>query len=239
MVLTRAGCLRVLFTIAAVAIAGCGGPPTPSSSGEPSPRPGKPTVSPSPSPIPAVATVRPFRSTPRPFGAPPEESLPTSASAERDGVKLTIRLGGANPMRAGDRVLAFVTIENRGDRLLRWTNDGCDTNAWIEATMSATWRDRHAGIVPRTRAVPRPPSARGARRRPDRAAIPEGRIRRASVVWLRGPRRREGTRAGPQGHAGTRLGRLRDAAPRPSAERAGHPDGNVRAVDTAGPTERC
>jgi hypothetical protein len=139
--------LTVLITIAA--IAACGSPaPTTSDSSDPTQPSLIPAATATPSPTAAIATVRPFRPTPRPSGAPREGALPTSASTERDGVKLTVRLGGSNPMHAGDWSPAFVTIENTGGRLLRWSNDGCDTNAGISATMLATWRDSAREVAP-------------------------------------------------------------------------------------------
>lgn len=74
--------------------------------------------------------------------------MPSVASNERDGIKLTIDLRGANPMWAGNGVLAHVTIENTGDRVLRWLNDGCDTNAWLNAVMPATWRGSSTEVTP-------------------------------------------------------------------------------------------
>jgi hypothetical protein len=89
--------------------------------------------------------VAPFRPTARPSDAPADESLPTSSSTERQGIKLTIRLGN-NPINAGNGTLAFVTIENTGARLLKWTNDGCDTNAGVIAMMPATWRESSMNV---------------------------------------------------------------------------------------------
>jgi hypothetical protein len=66
--------------------------------------------------------------------------MPTSSSVEGHGIKLTIRLG-SNPMNAGNGNAASVTLKNTGRRVLRWTNDGCDTNAGVIATMARTWRD--------------------------------------------------------------------------------------------------
>jgi len=125
-------------------LAACAGPgPSPSSTAGAIPLPSRvaaartATSTPDPS---AVATVAPLRPTARPSGAPPEESLPTTASTERDGIKLTIRLSN-NPINAGNGAQAFVTVENSGDGVLRWTNDGCDTNAGILAIADGAWRD--------------------------------------------------------------------------------------------------
>jgi hypothetical protein len=84
--------------------------------------------------------VPPFHATPRPPGVPDEDSLPTSASIERDGVRLTVRLG-LNPLYAGNQVAAFATIENTGTTTLRWLNDGCDINARIRGVVAARWRE--------------------------------------------------------------------------------------------------
>jgi hypothetical protein len=143
---------HLALAVALILVAACGGPtPTATPRGStvpPSLAVAAATPLPTPSPIPAVATVQPFRSTPRPSDAPADESLPSSASSEHDGIRLTIRLGGVNPMHAGNGGLAFVTIQNTGDSLLRWTNDGCDTNAWINATMPAIWRDSTLEVSP-------------------------------------------------------------------------------------------
>lgn len=144
---------RVLaVTIAIVLVVSCGGPtPTPRSPlgsiAVASPSGVPPAPASSPSTTPAVATVPPFRPTAPPSGAPAEEALPTSASSERHGIKLTIRLSN-NPINAGNGTHASVTIENNGNRLLTWTNDGCDTNAGVIATMPATWRESLLDVAP-------------------------------------------------------------------------------------------
>ena len=142
--------LRGLTLSAAIAlVAGCAGPAASESLlGGPTARPSAAAPSPSSEPTPAVATVSPFRPTARPLDAPADESMPASASAERNGVKVMIRLGGGNPMYAGNGALAFVTIENTGDRVLRWTNDGCDTNAGIIGITEGTWRDSSIEVSP-------------------------------------------------------------------------------------------
>src|SRR5688500_10200129 len=127
-------------------VAACGGQPPTTPPTVETPVPTTTLATPTPTPTPAVATVPPFRPTPRPSGAPPDESLPASASSERDGIKLTITLRGGKAMNAGNGALASVTIENTGARTLRWTNDGCDTNASIVATMPATWRESSMAV---------------------------------------------------------------------------------------------
>ena len=136
--------LRVLArTVAIIVVAACT-PPAPStpSTAAPGPSATEAAAVPSPTPMPtaAVATVPPFQATQRPSGVPDEDSLPTSASVERDGVRLTLRLG-LNPLYAGNQVAAFATIENTGDTTLRWLNSGCDVNARITGVVDSTWRD--------------------------------------------------------------------------------------------------
>jgi hypothetical protein len=141
--------LRVPALAAVMLVLAACAPPAPAtpSATVPAHSASDPAAVPTPTPTPAVATVPPFRPTARPSGVPAEESLPTSASTERHGIKLTIRLGN-NPVNAGNGTVAFVTLENTGNRLLRWTNDGCDTNAGIIAIMPATWRESAVELPP-------------------------------------------------------------------------------------------
>ena len=73
--------------------------------------------------------------------------MPRSASVERDGIRLTIRLG-TNPVHAGSQAMLFTTIENTGSTRLRWMNSGCDRNAWIDAIVDGTWRDSTLEVSP-------------------------------------------------------------------------------------------
>jgi hypothetical protein len=114
------------------------------SAGSPTPAP---TVLPTVSPMPAVATVSPLRPTPSLPGTPDQDSMPTSAAVERHGIRLTIRLG-TNPLYAGNEAVAFVTVKNTGRRLLRWTNDGCDTNAGVHGISMVSWRDSDLPVPP-------------------------------------------------------------------------------------------
>lgn len=149
--MVRRGSQRLTVLIAVAIVAACGGqqPPTPTpttvepTSAFPTPTSATPTTL-----IPAVATVAPFQPTPRPSGAPTDGPSPASASSERDGIKLTIELRGGNAIHAGNGDLASVTIENTGAQILRWTNDGCDTNAPIVATMPETWRESSMEVSP-------------------------------------------------------------------------------------------
>lgn len=147
MVRTASHWLTALIVVAIVAT--CGGqPPTTRPTDEPTPVPTTTLATTTPTPTPAVATVAPFRPTLRPSGAPPEESSPVSASSARDGIRLTIELRDGEAINAGSGALASVTIENTGTRVLRWLNDGCDTNAPIVATMPATWREGSLEVSP-------------------------------------------------------------------------------------------
>jgi hypothetical protein len=59
---------------------------------------------------------------------------------------------GLNPLHAGSQVAATTTIQNTGTSVLRWVNDGCDTNAWISGVVASKWResalDVSAELVP-------------------------------------------------------------------------------------------
>lgn len=148
MIRTAFRCFTALIAVSIVAA--CGNQ-TPTTRPPLEPARGSPTTTTTiatPTPTPALATVAPFRPTPRPSGAPSDESLPASASSERDGVKLTLELRGGRAINAGNGALALVTIENTGARILRWLNDGCDTNAGIVARMPATWRDSALDVSP-------------------------------------------------------------------------------------------
>ena len=149
MVRTASRCLTALISVAIVA-ACRGQPPTTGPTVEPTASRTTTTTieTPTATPTPAVATVAPYRPTPHPSGAPDDDSTPTSVSNEREGVKLTMELRGGIAINAGNGALALVTIENTGTTILRWTNDGCDTNAWIQSTMSATWRDSSIQVSP-------------------------------------------------------------------------------------------
>jgi hypothetical protein len=61
----------------------------------------------------------------------------------QDGIKLTLTVQ-SNPLRAGWPTIATVTLENRGNRELRWTNDGCDVNAWVHGRVEGAWRPSEA-----------------------------------------------------------------------------------------------
>lgn len=132
--------------VAAFLVAACAGPlPTIRTLEpplDPSSQPSAPSPTPTAEPTPAVPTVGPLQETPRPSGAPGDNTLPARAFAERDGIRLTIEVP-FNPLWAPQGAEAVVTIENRSDRTLRWSTDGCSTNAWISATTTATWRDSH------------------------------------------------------------------------------------------------
>jgi hypothetical protein len=51
-------------------------------------------------------------------------------------------------LEAGHTAVAWVTLQNVGDHELQWTNDGCDTNAGIGATVEASWRESHLDVSP-------------------------------------------------------------------------------------------
>jgi hypothetical protein len=66
--------------------------------------------------------------------------MPTRATTERRGVRLTIDIG-ANPLWAGGRVGFTTTIENVGSETLYWTVDGCGSDAAVRGVLTdARWR---------------------------------------------------------------------------------------------------
>lgn len=132
--------MRTGLVLVAVVTASCG---TPSTTGRPAWSEASPTATasptrtPTPSP-PAYATLQPFRPTPTPSDAPAVDSLPDSVTVEQDGIRLTLALH-SSPLIAGTGAVATVTLVNRGDGELRWSNDGCDTHAWVHAVTDARW----------------------------------------------------------------------------------------------------
>jgi hypothetical protein len=132
----RRSAILVLMVVAA-----CGAP-TPSVAPKTDPTPAS-----APEQTSAIATVPPVRATREPPGTPEQESLPTTASVQRRGIRLTIQVS-PNPLEAGHPALARVTIENVGKQELRWINDGCDTNAGIIASVDSSWRESDLEVQP-------------------------------------------------------------------------------------------
>jgi hypothetical protein len=125
----------------AVVLVGCAGSPTivetPAGMMSPSAFE-QPSASPIESSAIAIATATPV--SPHGPTEPPADSLPTSASVERDGVRIRIDIG-SSPLRAGSKTLIRTTVKNTGRTTLRWLVDGCDVDvvAWGELT-DAHWR---------------------------------------------------------------------------------------------------
>jgi hypothetical protein len=119
-------------------LAGCAGSPTiiekPASSTQPSTAPG-PTTTPA---TPTPATSQPPPEAPGP-SEPPGGSLKSSASTEREGVRIEIALA-TNPMRAGNKMLLTTTIKNTGTDTLNWNVNGCGVNTYVTGVSDATWR---------------------------------------------------------------------------------------------------
>ena len=95
--MVRAASRCLTASIALVIVGACASqPPTPQTTVERTgPSPTSAVASATPNPAKAVATVAPLRPTRTPAGAPAEESMPSAASTERDGIKLTIDMRGA------------------------------------------------------------------------------------------------------------------------------------------------
>jgi hypothetical protein len=142
----RTWCRSATMLLSVTAIAACGGPP--SSTGSPDPTPSMTLVPAAPSSPPSPRTAAVPSAVPRPpveGPIPEEESLPTTASIERDGIRLSMELS-ANPMYAGKSVPFSITLENTGDEQLRWTNDGCDTNVSVVGRMADVLADSAVAV---------------------------------------------------------------------------------------------
>jgi hypothetical protein len=141
--------------ILAVLLAGCAGSPTiveaPNGTISPPilPSPTSSTHDPSAAPS---ATPRETPSTTQGPSEPPADSLPKSASVERDGVRVTLRIG-RNPLQAGERTVVEATVKNTGRDTLRWYVDGCGTDVFTEAVLSeASFRPSAIQTTPLLRA---------------------------------------------------------------------------------------
>lgn len=132
-----------IAAVLALLVAACGGATAtldPTATMTPS---GRLTVDPTALPSPAATPTSSPRPTPAPTPGPSEpeqESLPTSASTERDGVRITVKVA-ANPLYAGSRLGVETTVTNTGRETLHWTVDGCgvDVSATGDLT-GAEWR---------------------------------------------------------------------------------------------------
>jgi hypothetical protein len=68
---------------------------------------------------------------------PDEDSLPVTASVERDGIRVTLELR-FNPLIGGTSNTVRTTVENTSDEPLEWLVD-CSMNVHVSARMEATW----------------------------------------------------------------------------------------------------
>jgi hypothetical protein len=131
-----------VVAIVTVILAGCGGSQTniETPAGTIAALPPSPTASTSePAPAPSSTPSATPVSTPGP-SEPAADSLPTSATVERDGVRVTVWIG-RNPLRAGERTVLQTVVKNTGRDTLRWYVDGCATDVFAEAELpDATWR---------------------------------------------------------------------------------------------------
>lgn len=158
---------RWVAGVVAVLVVACGGSPTvietPAGSVQTTTAPsvaaalGTPTtpmIDPSGAPTPATGP-SPSASTPAATpGAsePPDDSLPRSASVERDGVKVTVQVA-QNPLHAGERTAVSTTVKNTGGDTLHWSVDGCGVNAWAWAELPGVhWRPSAIETTPLLRA---------------------------------------------------------------------------------------
>lgn len=138
---------RRVFAALALLLAACAGTPGPTVTGPASPRATSspvPTTSPTPEPTPgrtAGASPTASPATPSPaFGAgPAPASLPRTASAERDGVRVRITLD-RNPMPAGEVTRITTTVRNLGSDTLFWFSDGCAIPVQVSGRMETAWR---------------------------------------------------------------------------------------------------
>jgi hypothetical protein len=97
---------------------------------------------PSPTPEP-VPTVVPWPDATDPVPAP--ESLPTEASVEEDGVRLSLSVA-YNPIYAGGPATLTTRIDNTGAEAIEWINDGCNIHAGVRGLASGTWADSDVSI---------------------------------------------------------------------------------------------
>jgi hypothetical protein len=143
-----------VVAILAGLLAGCAGGPTNSETpaGTTAALPPSPTVATPDSSLAPLPTSLPTPvATPGP-NEPAADSLPTSATVERDGVRVTVWIG-RNPLRAGERTVLQTVIKNTGRDTLRWYVDGCGTDVFAEAELpGATWRPSTITTTPLLRA---------------------------------------------------------------------------------------
>ena len=131
--------------VLAAHVAGCGplgasdlpAAPPGSAGGSTEATPSRPSASPSqrtwrdPTPSPTATPVSAFGPIPE------EDSLPVSASVERDGIRVTLELR-FNPLIGGTSNTVRTTVENTSDEPLDWLVD-CSMNVHVSARTEATW----------------------------------------------------------------------------------------------------
>jgi hypothetical protein len=132
-------------------LVGCGVTPTitetPSGTVPPSILPSLAASTAAPSPVEST-TPRP---TPLPTPGPSEpapDSLPASATVERDGTRITVSIG-ASPIQAGNRMTVQTSIENTGRDTLHWGVDGCGIDVRVRGELTgAAWRPSSLAVEP-------------------------------------------------------------------------------------------
>lgn len=132
--------MRVLGTVLCVAtvLGGCasaGASPSPSSSTPPAA-----STPPTATPAAASSSPPPGPSVPEVTPEPLIGDLATTASVERDGVRLTVTLD-RNPLVAGQPTWVTTEVRNTGRDDLIWFHDGCAIAVGVWGTVEgATWR---------------------------------------------------------------------------------------------------
>ncbi len=116
-------------TLLVLALAGCDTSPAPTS------RPTGPTGVASVSPTPSTTASPTIAPTPAPT---PPSDLARVAVAERDGIRVRIRLQ-RNPLPAGEPTWAKAKVTNRGTTDLIWFHDGCAKPVILYATSEISW----------------------------------------------------------------------------------------------------
>lgn len=140
----RSRCAAAALAVALL-LAGCATPAPSSVTGPPASAAPSLPATPVPTPtIEPVPTVRPWPSRSGPLPEP--DSLPTSAVAADEDVRLTLAVAN-NPVGAGGATGFTVTIENIGSHVLEWMNSGCDQHAGVSGLASGSWAPGDADIA--------------------------------------------------------------------------------------------
>lgn len=87
--------------------------------------------------VPSATSLSVESVTPTPPATPPAD-LARVVVAERDDIEVRIELQ-RNPLPAGERSWARVTVTNRGTDEVTWAHDGCAAQAWIRGSSAVPW----------------------------------------------------------------------------------------------------